>query len=1290
MRKTYQLFVALMLCMIGTTTVSAEEISLNEIPFWQHEVWGQDEPKNTQIEVGSDGCAWKLGEATDLPYGASNVNDFADVTAYTSLVVTLVEGTEGSPRFLFNRDADEGQWNATEEESHLIDNTKGGWSSKYFTQDGNVYTVDIKQLVKDKGYAHLHAIKSNSWGATVTVESMVLVSAGKVKQIGWTSIINNGDFEGDDVSSFPVAQNAVVVSGVQDAVITDGVGVNGSRGLALETLSGATEDWATQLFVKFNESLPEGIKWRFSMDVKADLGATVGSGCHREPRDWFDGGMIPEFNVGTDWTTITAEGAITANQAANLGSIAFDLNRDRDNANTFYFDNIKFEVYKVGTSAEFCDDVILVDFGFDTNIADMIPAGSKRVFIDNSCASVKVNGKAVEIYSIEGLEDGRFYIFLAEAADSKDEVLVSLTNNFGLKYTSGVNIGEDVPNFSDVATYNYAVSEADGAYPYDYVTPTLIAADPEHGSFNLPLNISEFKLKFDKKVDCAALQATLDGKALTVTPAADFTSEIILKREGADLTPSKYSLRIYHIYPELRLDDSIYGDTTLVISVGPSDPTDVPYDVIPVSYFNECPDNQVPEGYILYADGEEPEVRMPGNNYSGGNRMFTFGAGGDFTKGLYMRTWYLSYGEIEDHPLTLEGGKKYSLSFNAAIWNERGHGGNTFVNAQLLDAEENVVFQQVIKASPILSESKNAVSNSAVFNGTIAIENDGNYLLKLIAATNENGDPANNNWYDLILANVKMNYVPATAGGVEMAAVAEALAKAKTVRDGATDERYNGVAFDALVAAINKVEAEQSSYTSPSACYGAVELLNTTSETMNSHVVLCNEYDTQVKKAIDVQRQNEMPDGDPAKATKFTKTELFAQLKAILAKYNASSEWVDNAEPGTVDENGEEVHDWQLVYTYDVLKDDAILPAAIAELKDIANLTSLLFTEGFSEPENANGGKGTGVAVWTERLRLGVETLKALGVAEDDNLIVTAKNALTDDDALANKLQLKIKEIMYGQLKEANNTLFEAQIDETTLEEVIPSYDMTVFVKNPNIYKQLTNADFTEENVPGWTTPDGYNKPGLSHGWGAYYNIEGVAEDCMFQTWGASYRVEQTIPNLPAGVYTIRFAFGERNNSEINNFADSYAYVTNSIAKEFQSNVMVDDEGNETYIPGIGQAFPFASNDSQCAIVEDVVVTDGELTIGVNGGGSSHTFFNEVRLQLTAPAMGFDYGKAYQDVLEEIESGIDATVAQPAKVRAIELFDLNGRRINSARQGIVFVKKYMSDGTVRTEKVIKK
>jgi hypothetical protein len=35
------------------------------------------------------------------------------------------------------------------------------------------------------------------------------------------------------------------------------------------------------------------------------------------------------------------------------------------------------------------------------------------------------------------------------------------------------------------------------------------------------------------------------------------------------------------------------------------------------------------------------------------------------------------------------------------------------------------------------------------------------------------------------------------------------------------------------------------------------------------------------------------------------------------------------------------------------------------------------------------------------------------------------------------------------------------------------------------------------------------------------------------------------------------------------------------------------------------------------------------------------------------------------------------------------MFDLNGRRISSARKGLVIVKKVMSDGTVKTQKVVK-
>ena len=42
-----------------------------------------------------------------------------------------------------------------------------------------------------------------------------------------------------------------------------------------------------------------------------------------------------------------------------------------------------------------------------------------------------------------------------------------------------------------------------------------------------------------------------------------------------------------------------------------------------------------------------------------------------------------------------------------------------------------------------------------------------------------------------------------------------------------------------------------------------------------------------------------------------------------------------------------------------------------------------------------------------------------------------------------------------------------------------------------------------------------------------------------------------------------------------------------------------------------------------------------------------------------------------------------------AKVRAIELYDVNGRRIAKAQKGLVIMKQIMSDGSIRTIKVVK-
>ncbi len=118
------------------------------------------------------GCSFELFKPSGLPYGDGNVGwkNFALLSDYDKLYVTF---TEGTPRIMMNRDVDQGQWNATEAESHLIEYPKDGWSSKYFTNENGVVTVDLKQIIADKGLASLNAIKGANW-ANVTVTGLFL------------------------------------------------------------------------------------------------------------------------------------------------------------------------------------------------------------------------------------------------------------------------------------------------------------------------------------------------------------------------------------------------------------------------------------------------------------------------------------------------------------------------------------------------------------------------------------------------------------------------------------------------------------------------------------------------------------------------------------------------------------------------------------------------------------------------------------------------------------------------------------------------------------------------------------------------------------------------------------------------------------------------------------------------------------------------------------------------------------------------------------------------------------
>ena len=150
--------------------------------------------------------------------------------------------------------------------------------------------------------------------------------------------VDNSDMEGTD------AHNFISRAGAGDEEkITDGVGVNGSRGIAITSKAGAAQDWDTQFFIKLNEFVPEGTQLNVVFDYKASIPASADTQAHGNPGAYQHWACVGSPSFTTEWQTYTKAVTIDASMAGagGMGSIAFNLSKDRANDVTFYFDNIK-------------------------------------------------------------------------------------------------------------------------------------------------------------------------------------------------------------------------------------------------------------------------------------------------------------------------------------------------------------------------------------------------------------------------------------------------------------------------------------------------------------------------------------------------------------------------------------------------------------------------------------------------------------------------------------------------------------------------------------------------------------------------------------------------------------------------------------------------------------------------------------------------------------------------------------------------------------------------------------
>lgn len=160
----------------------------------------------------------------------------------------------------------------------------------------------------------------------------------------WTEYVDNGNCEGAKTASL-AARN---YGKSDDYTITNGIGVNGSRGIKVTCSKAATQDHEAQFFVYTPDYVwKSGDHYRFHMKVRADKAAKMTTQTHVKPHTYITNGMFDkkEYNVGTQWMDISYEGVITNEQSGNnkMQAIAFNLNVNKID-NTFYFDEVSWEL----------------------------------------------------------------------------------------------------------------------------------------------------------------------------------------------------------------------------------------------------------------------------------------------------------------------------------------------------------------------------------------------------------------------------------------------------------------------------------------------------------------------------------------------------------------------------------------------------------------------------------------------------------------------------------------------------------------------------------------------------------------------------------------------------------------------------------------------------------------------------------------------------------------------------------------------------------------------------------
>ena len=284
-----------------------------------HSIDNPTNPWDSQFFITTPDHIWKAGDKYEFKMKVR-----ADKDASISVQSHEAPGSYIFYLMLANNYSVTTEWQEFKYEGTITADQAGG---------NGMYTIAFN--LNELGEANNYYFDDMSWKAYTQVAKP---SGATIVQ---TDLIANGDMEGNENKNFVTKENNGPVA---NSTITDGVGVDGSRGVKVTAPAGAAEDWDTQFWIVLDDPLPVDTKFHVEFDYKASQDASADTQAHYNPGEYQHWACIGSPSFTTDWQHYSNDVTISGDMAGANGmkSIAFNLSKTRDADVTYYFDNIKF------------------------------------------------------------------------------------------------------------------------------------------------------------------------------------------------------------------------------------------------------------------------------------------------------------------------------------------------------------------------------------------------------------------------------------------------------------------------------------------------------------------------------------------------------------------------------------------------------------------------------------------------------------------------------------------------------------------------------------------------------------------------------------------------------------------------------------------------------------------------------------------------------------------------------------------------------------------------------------